>query len=68
MIKRLRRIYRRMKDLRIRTKLSVVLVGTMLIILGVNAFMYANINSFTRQMDEIYEGNVRLNNSYLMNT
>ena len=23
--------------------------------------MYANINRFTRQMDEIYEGNVRLN-------
>ncbi len=61
MTNKLRRLYIRMKDLRLRTKLSMVIVGTMLIILAVNVFMYASINRLTGQMDEIYEGNVRLN-------
>ena len=57
----IRKIFRGLKDLRLRTKLSTVIVGTMLAILIVNVFLYVNINKITRQMDEIYAGNIRLN-------
>ncbi len=57
----IRRIYNKIKDQRLRTKLSFAIIGTMLIILAVNVFMYTNLNRLTNQMDEIYEGNVRLN-------
>ncbi|MCR5542841.1 MAG: histidine kinase [Eubacterium sp.] len=39
----------------------MVIVGTMLLILTVNIFMYVNINRITRQMDRIYAENIRLN-------
>ena len=45
----------------IRTKLTLLIIGSMLLILMINVFMYFNLNSITRQMDEIYVGNVTLN-------
>lgn len=57
----IRKIYKRFKDMHLRTKLSIVIVGTMLAILIVNVFMYVSLNRITKQMDEIYAGNVRLN-------
>ena len=57
MIKKMSRILANMK---IRYKLSLLVVGTTLLILLVNVFMYYNLNRITRQMDEIYVSNVTL--------
>ena len=57
----IRKFYRLFKDMHLSSKLSIVIVGTMMAILIVNVFMYFNINRITTQMDEIYAGNVRLN-------
>ena len=57
----IRKVFNRLKDLRLRTKLTTVIVTTMLAILLVNVFMYFNLNKITKQMDEIYAGNIRLN-------
>ena len=52
---------RRFKNLHLRTKLSLVIAGTMLLILSVNTIMYFILNRMTQQLDEIYVGNVKLN-------
>ena len=57
MIKKMSRILANMK---IRYKLSLLVVGTTLLILLVNVFMYYNLNRITKQMDEIYVSNVTL--------
>ena len=45
----------------IRFKLSLLVGGIMLLILIVNVILYYNLNLFAKQMDEIYVGNVTLN-------
>ena len=56
----LKRIRRALTNMSIRYKLSLLVVVTMTLILLVNVFMYYNLNRITRQMDEIYVGNVKL--------
>ena len=48
-------------DIHLRSKLFLVIAGTMLIILMVNIFVYYNLNLIIKQLDDIYIGNVRLN-------
>ncbi len=57
----LRKMSRRFKNMHLRTKLSLVIVGTMLLILSVNSIMYLILNRMTQQLDDIYVGNVKLN-------
>ncbi len=56
----MKRIRRALTNMSIRYKLSLLVVVTMTLILLVNVFMYYNLNRITRQMDEIYVGNVKL--------
>ena len=56
----IKKISKLLANMRIRYKLSILVVGTTLLILLVNIFMYYNLNRITRQMDEIYEGNITL--------
>ena len=44
----------------IRYKISMVVIGTLILILAVNLILFYSINIITRQMDDIYVGNVRL--------
>lgn len=48
-------------NLPIQTKLIVVYCLTALLILGVNLFMYRNINHMLRRLDQIYVSNINLN-------
>lgn len=50
-----------MSSLPLRFKLTILIVFSMLLILLTILFMYFNLNRITRQMDEIYVGNVKLN-------
>lgn len=52
---------RRFKDIHLRTKLSLVIAGTMFLILLVNMILYVILNRMTQQLDDIYVGNVKLN-------
>ena len=52
---------RRFKDIHLRTKLSLVIAGTMFLILLVNTILYVILNRMTQQLDDIYVGNVKLN-------
>ena len=52
---------RRFKDIHLRTKLSLVIAGTMFLILLVNTILYVILNRMTQQLDDIYIGNVKLN-------
>ena len=55
------KISRKLADMHLKTKLAMLVVGTMLIILTVNSIMYIILNGMTQQLDDIYIGNVRLN-------
>jgi sensor histidine kinase YesM len=57
----IRKLSRALADIHLRSKLFLVIVGTMLIILTVNIFVYYNLNMIIKQLDDIYIGNVRLN-------
>ncbi len=56
----IKKISKLLANMRIRYKFSILVVGTTLLILLVNIFMYYNLNRITRQMDEVYEGNITL--------
>ena len=45
---------RRFKDIHLRTKLSLVIAGTMFLILLVNTILYVILNRMTQQLDDIY--------------
>ncbi|SNU07901.1 HAMP domain-containing protein [Lachnospiraceae bacterium] len=51
----------KLSDLQLRTKLSILIIGSTLLVLMVNMFMYYNLNRITLQIDEVYVGNVKLN-------
>ena len=55
------KILSKLSDLQLRTKLSILIIGSTLLILMVNIFMYYNLNAITVQIDEVYVGNVKLN-------
>ena len=55
------KIVSKLSDLQLRTKLSILIIGSTLLILMVNIFMYYNLNAITVQIDEVYVGNVKLN-------
>lgn len=57
----LKRMIKTARNLPLRLKLSILVVGSMTLILLTNLFMYLNLNRITKQMDEIYVGNVKLN-------
>ena len=57
----LKKMSRALADIHLRSKLFLVIVGTMLIIMTVNIFVYYNLNLIIKQLDDIYIGNVRLN-------
>ena len=56
-----RKLSRALSNMNLRSKLFLVIVGTMLIIFVVNIFVYYNLNMIIKQLDDIYIGNVRLN-------
>ncbi len=51
----------RIRNMSLRTKISMVLMATSLIIFIVNMFMYVNINNLVNRVDMVYQGNVKLN-------
>ncbi len=55
------RLRRKLRSMRLRSKLSMAIVGTMILILSVNSIMYFILNRMTKQLDDIYIGNVKLN-------
>lgn len=57
----MRYLSKKLSDLQLRTKLSILIIGSTLLILMVNIFMYYNLNRITLQIDEVYVGNVKLN-------
>ena len=57
----LKKMSKKFHDMHLKTKLTLLIVGTMLLILSVNSIMYIILNRMTQQLDEIYVGNVRLN-------
>ena len=57
----IRKLSKAFADIHLRSKLFLVIAGTMLIILMVNIFVYYNLNLIIKQLDDIYIGNVRLN-------
>ena len=57
----LSRMTKRFADMHLRTKLTLVVLATMVLILSVNSIMYVILNRMTKQLDDIYVGNVRLN-------
>ena len=57
----LKKMSRKFADMHLKTKLTLLFIGTMLLILSVNSIMYIILNRMTQQLDEIYVGNVRLN-------
>lgn len=52
---------RHIRNMSLRTKISLTLLATSLIIFIVNMFMYVNINDLVNRLDMVYQGNVKLN-------
>lgn len=59
--KRFSKITRRFKDASVRTKLGVLVIGSLILMFMASIYMYYNINRLSRKIDNIYVGNVRLN-------
>jgi Putative regulator of cell autolysis len=57
----LSKISKKLADMHLRTKLTLLVIGTMVLILSVHSIMYLILNRMTQQLDDIYVGNVRLN-------
>ena len=55
------KLKKKLVNMNIRGKLSLLIIGSMLLLLVVNLFMYFTLNRITKQMDQIYIGNVQLN-------
>ncbi len=55
------RIKNRIQNITIQAKLITVFITTSLIILTVNMFMYFNVNTMVNQLEQVYFGNIRLN-------
>ncbi|QNU68848.1 histidine kinase [Ruminiclostridium herbifermentans] len=55
------RIKNRIQNSTIQGKLITVFITTSLIILTVNMFMYFNVNTMVNQLEQVYYGNIRLN-------
>ena len=55
------KLKKRLVNMNLRSKLSLLIIGSMLLLLVVNLFMYFTLNRITKQMDQIYIGNVQLN-------
>ena len=51
----------RLRNLTIQNKLLFVVVFSMMIILFVNIFLFANVNDIVKRLDDIYVSNVNLN-------
>ncbi|SEQ24395.1 Histidine kinase-, DNA gyrase B-, and HSP90-like ATPase [Lachnospiraceae bacterium NE2001] len=56
----IKKLSRFLANMRIRYKLSILVVLSLLLIIFINITMYYNLNRITRQMDAIYQGNVTL--------
>ena len=52
---------RRVAAMSIRTKLLIVMVASVVLVMAANIVMYLNINRIISHLDEIYSGNVQLN-------
>ena len=50
------------KDASIRVKFTFMVIGTLVVMFLVSIYMYYNINRLSKQIDDIYAGNVKLNN------
>ncbi|PYG87433.1 histidine kinase/DNA gyrase B/HSP90-like ATPase [Ruminiclostridium sufflavum DSM 19573] len=57
----LNRLKNEMQNITIQVKLITVFIATSMIILTVNMFMYFNINVMVKQLEQVYFGNIRLN-------
>ncbi len=55
------RIKNKIQSITIQGKLITVFIATSLIILTVNMFMYFNVNTMVNQLEQVYFGNIRLN-------
>lgn len=56
-----RRLNKRLRDMSIRSKLSVMVAGTLILIFVVSFYMYYNINRLSNRIDKIYVSNVKIN-------
>ena len=55
------KLTRRFKDTSIRTKLGLMVFGTIILMFIVSIYMYYNINRLSNKIDDVYAGNVKLN-------